>query len=370
MAYFNQLQGYMSNLKEGQAHMEDMKNEAINKKTTGIEDKFNAITQQAEGWGGAIAQAGIVWKHGRKVVERLGKAKADATTTPTTTTPDPTTTQVGGDGGGTGVEADHITQAANDARAGNLPDAAPYPAATPAPTPTPTPTPAQAPDPAIAPDPAANVLSPSRMVVRGANNQPPVQTGQGVNQGPDPALQRAGAGDQASSTDLAGLRGDQTLSRLFGRTGRPPPNPNTSSPTTNQGGAPRSSGDGRGGGANPNESNLADNAGTLGDDAGSMGSRVLAGVRQVASSVGGEAGGSSVMGAVNATLDSIPIIGEVIGIGTMIGGLIHGLHKGGEEVREGQAQSAGGSGSAQGGIASTKVFSGNTLGSGGGGYIA
>lgn len=352
MAYFNQLQGYMSNLKEGQAHMDDMKQEAINKKTAGIEDKFNAISQQAEGWGGAITSAGIVWKHGRKVMERLGKKgtqgdDASSTTTPSTTGSEGTTsnlTEVGAnDLQGLGNSADHIvSSAADDASTaiGNIADAIRT---------------------TLGVNPAAgdtNILNPTRMVVRGANNQAPTQTGQGVNQG-------ARAGDQATDADLAGLRGDSTIARA---TGGRAPNPTQTDPTQPSQ-ASRSAGDGRGGGAEPNESSLADNAGDLGDSAGSIGSRVASGVRSIATGLGADADGA-VMGAVNATLDSIPIIGELVGIGTLVGGLIHGLHKGGLDKRETAAQSAGGSGSAQGGIAATKVFQGNTLSSGGGGYIA
>ena len=353
MAYFNQLQGYMSNLKEGQAHMDDMKNEAINKKTAGIEDKFNAISQQAEGWGGAITQSGIVWKHGRKVLERLGKkGKTD------TTSGDGTGTGGGGSGtggGGTGTggggsaaevgsndlvgignNASHIastgTGAATPEEAiGNIGDAIR----------------AQL---GVNPITDTNVLNPGRMVVRAKNNVPAEQTGQGVNQG------------EATSQDLAGLRGDSTIARATGG-GRGAASQTPSST------APRSGGDGAGGGAAPNESTLAENAGDLGDSAGTIGSRVAGGIRSLASGVGVEADGA-VMGAVNATLDSIPIIGELVGIGTLVGGLIHGLHKGGLDKKESGAQSAGGSGSAQGGIAAAKVFAGNTLGSGGGGYIA
>jgi len=339
MAYFNQLQGYMNNLKEGQAHMDDMKNEAINKKTAGIEDKFNAITQQAEGWGGAITQSGIVWKHGRKVMERLGKKGTPATesdkgTGSTETAPATATEQVGAnDLVGMGNNAESIASSVgNDATSaiGNIADAIRA-------------------NLGVNPVNDANVLNPTRMVVRAQNNVAPSQTGQGVN--------------QATDTDLAGLRGDSTIARAIGKQKATQVNP--AEPAQ----APRSNGDGRGGGAEPNESSLANNAGGLGDSEISVGDRVAGGIRSIAKGLGADAEGS-VMGAVNATLDSIPIIGEVIGIGTMIGGLIHGLHKKGEEAREAGAQTAGGSGSAQGGIASSKVFAGNTLGSGGGGYIA
>jgi hypothetical protein len=340
MAYFNQLQGYMSNLKEGQAHMDDMKNEAINKKTAGIEDKFNAISQQAEGWGGAITQSGIVWKHGRKVMERLGKkGQGDSTGSSTTTEPATTTpaNEVGAnDLQGLGNQADHIASSVEgDARTavGNIADAIRQ---------------------QLGVVPAAgdtNVLDAGRMVVRAANNKAPTQTGQGVNQGDDPLL--------------GGLRGDSTIARATGGGGARATQTNPTQPSQ----APRSNGDGRGGGAEPNESSLGDNVGSeLGDSAGSIGSRVASGIRRVAGAVGADEG--AVMGAVNTTLDSIPIIGELVGIGTLVGGLIHGLHKKGEDAREAGAQTAGGSGSAAGGIAASKVFTGNTLSSGGGGYIA
>ena len=68
----------------------------------------------------------------------------------------------------------------------------------------------------------------------------------------------------------------------------------------------------------------------------------------------------------DSVLDSIPIIGEIIGVGTLIGGLIHGLDKKGADAREAAARQGGGVAST-GGI-DTSVFKGNTLGSGGGGY--
>ena len=85
MAYFNQLQGYMSNLQEGINHENDVKQEYGNKLANTIEDKFNAISQQAEGWGGALTAAGTVWKHGRKVYRGLQSQSQAATDAATTT---------------------------------------------------------------------------------------------------------------------------------------------------------------------------------------------------------------------------------------------------------------------------------------------
>ena len=84
MAYFNQLQGYMSNLNESLNHENDVNAAEGDKKASTIEDKFNSITQQASGWGGALGTAGIIWKHGRKVVRSLqetSQAATDATST-------------------------------------------------------------------------------------------------------------------------------------------------------------------------------------------------------------------------------------------------------------------------------------------------
>ena len=367
MAYFNQLQGYMSNLKEGQAHMDDMKNEAINKKTAGIEDKFNAISQQAQGWGGAITGGGIVWKHGRKVIERLGKAKQDATsggdgtsaTTSTATSSEATTsnlTEVGAnDFAGIGNAADHIASSAGSigdrvasgissvvkgigAGADSVGGAAA----------------AVGGDGASGASSIAQTLNDARQAVGGSIN---VIKGSAVISG-----QVAGGGTSGANIgDAINASGKNIAAPLTDNL-----TPSNINLATRTGG--RSAGDGAGGGAAPNEGSLADNAGDLGDTAGSIGSRVASGVRSIATGLGADADGA-VMGAVNATLDSIPIIGELVGIGTLVGGLIHGLHKGGENSKEAAAQGAGGSGSAAGGIA-TKVFQGNTLGGGGGGYIA
>ena len=368
MAYFNQLQGYMSNLKEGQAHMDDMKNEAISKKTNTLQEKFEHITQQAEGWGGAITQSGIVWKHGRKVIERLGKAKQDATsggdgtsaTTSTATSSEATTsnlTEVGAnDFAGIGNAADHIASSAGsigDRVASGISsvvrgigaDAGGAAAAVGG-------------DGASGASSIAQTLNDARQAVGGSIK---VIKGSAVISGQVAGGGTSGAniGDaiNASGRNIAAPLTDTTATSL-----------STTAPDLTRTGG-RSAGDGAGGGAAPNEGSLADNAGDLGDSAGSIGSRVASGVRSIATNLGADADGA-VMGAVNATLDSIPIIGEMVGIGTMIGGLIHGLHKKGLAAKDAGAQVIGGSGSAAGGIASNKVFSGNTLSSGGGGYIA
>ena len=71
------------------------------------------------------------------------------------------------------------------------------------------------------------------------------------------------------------------------------------------------------------------------------------------------------MGGMDAALDGIPVIGEIVGIGSLIGGLIHGLDKKGEEAKASAAEQQGGT---FGGGLDTSVFKGNTLSSGGGGY--
>ena len=364
MAYFNQLQGYMSNLKEGQAHMDDMKNEAISKKTNTLQEKFEHITQQAEGWGGAITQSGIVWKHGRKVIERLGKAKQDATsggdgtsaTTSTATSSEATTsnlTEVGAnDFAGIGNAADHIASSAGsigDRVASGIRSVAKGIGAD-----TGGAAAAVGGDGASGASSIAQTLNDARQAVGGSIK---VIKGSAVISG-----QVAGGGTSGANIgDAINASGRNIAAPLTDNL-----TPSNINLATRTGG--RSAGDGAGGGAAPNEGSLADNAGDLGDTAGSIGSRVASGVRSIATGLGADADGA-VMGAVNATLDSIPIIGELVGIGTLVGGLIHGLHKGGENSKEAAAQGAGGSGSAAGGIA-TKVFQGNTLGGGGGGYIA
>jgi hypothetical protein len=85
---------------------------------------------------------------------------------------------------------------------------------------------------------------------------------------------------------------------------------------------------------------------------------------EIANVVGGVA--SKVMGGMNAALDGIPVLGEVVGIGSLIGGLIHGLDKKKENAAVGRADTSVG-GTVGGGL-DTSVFKSATLGASGGGY--
>ncbi len=418
MAYFNQLQGYMSNLQEGVNHENDVKQSQVAQKVQGIQQKFEAVSQQAEGWGGAISQAGIVWKHGRKVVERLGKAAQDAkkaaqgasgdgTTPPTTTTPTTTTTPATGapDAAGGATPAD--IQAAQDAAAAAAQGggggaasaaagagAAPAPPAAPTPTPTPTPTPAPAPDPAAAGAGAGDAGGGGGGSIAQGLNDARLAAGGTIRVAGQPVTSMA----SGVSTTGSGAVQLPTI-------GAPPaPLAPDAVVATQQNiaAAGAGAGGGAGGGA------AGGGAATAGTDAatdaaaqaaaaaaaaanagGSVVNTVASGVNTIAagvntaaqtatdaaaaaasaaSSAGGAAAGAAtgVMGAVNLTLDSIPIIGEVVGIGTLIGGLIHGLHKKGLDNKDAQAAPTGSI--ATTGI-DTSVFRGNTLGQSGGGTV-
>ena len=296
MAYFNQLQGYMSNLQEGINHENDVKQEYGDKLATTIEDKFNNISQQAEGWGGALTAAGTVWKHGRKVYRTLqsqGQAATDAATTTAETT--------GGD-----------VAAAAQTAAGNIADAAG----------------AQAAGGRIS-------VATGRSVIAGQQTSTTsVNMGNAINQARATG-QVAGqtGGSAAGGAPAAPITGQAAQTNIAAQT-------QTAAPTANP-----TAGGNAGGRAVTDADAVVNDTDTL---------------TQTVSNIG-----SKVMGGMDAALDGIPVIGEIIGIGSLIGGLIHGLDKKNEEAKASSATQQGGT---VGGGIDTSVFKGNTLGSGGGGY--
>jgi len=86
MSYFNEINGYLSSLKESQANEATMANEMANKKAQTIEDKFNSINSSIESAGGIMVAGAEGWFKGRKILEKLGKAaKGKSGSTPTGT---------------------------------------------------------------------------------------------------------------------------------------------------------------------------------------------------------------------------------------------------------------------------------------------
>ena len=74
MSYFNEINGYLSSLKESQNNEAQMANEMANKKAQTIEDKFNSINSSIESAGGILVAGADGWFKGRKILEKLGKA--------------------------------------------------------------------------------------------------------------------------------------------------------------------------------------------------------------------------------------------------------------------------------------------------------
>ena len=81
MSYFNEINGYLSSLKESQANEATMANENASKKAQSIEDKFSSINSSIESAGGILVAGAEGWFKGRKILEKLGKAVKGKTPT-------------------------------------------------------------------------------------------------------------------------------------------------------------------------------------------------------------------------------------------------------------------------------------------------
>lgn len=74
MSYFNEINGYLSSLKESQNNEATMANEMASKKAQSIEDRFSSINSSIESAGGIMVAGADGWFKGRKILEKLGKA--------------------------------------------------------------------------------------------------------------------------------------------------------------------------------------------------------------------------------------------------------------------------------------------------------
>ena len=92
MSYFNEINGYLSSLKESQANEASMANEMAGKKAQSIEDKFSSINSSIESAGGIMVAGAEGWFKGRKILEKLGRA-GKGKSTPSSTGTDITTPQ-------------------------------------------------------------------------------------------------------------------------------------------------------------------------------------------------------------------------------------------------------------------------------------
>ncbi len=281
MSYFDTLQGYMGNMKESQDHEASMVSEQQDKKAQGIQQKFEAISQQASGWGGAVTATGLAFKWGLKVYKGGGTGTGGAGSTTTTTT----TSSVKP----TGAGESSTSEADLSSVVGLKP-------------------PAQFAD---APSTSIRVSKGKgrAKTTEDGTTQQPVAPEDLANAGIKPPLQDATQFQSNTSENIANIIHPK--------------------------GSAGTAGDGAGGGAGGDAGDLASNAGkttrtlaNTGDDLASMGEDVAnVASRTITTAVNTVAQiGEKVATGV---ADAIPVIGEVVGIGTMIGGLIHGLHKGG-----------------------------------------
>ena len=393
MSYFSELQGYMNNLQEGQNHEQDINEEAANKKTQTIEDKFNAVTQAAEGWGGAIAQGGILWKHGRKVIQKIADAKSKIDAEQQAASADHAANQE------TPLDPQGNTQTAQEYAARQLSDQ-------------------QTAD-AIKAQYAPKGKAPARSEEEGGGEPAATEAGEGGGGGGGAAATEETTAtqsairvanqtqlDPASRTQFAPSKSEFTTTQEstgteFGEATETNIAQSSMRSVTTIGGRLLGKGGGSGSAANGELANgtLAENAaggieqsaesggGALGNFMSGV-NKLVQGTKTAASQLSGAAAGD--VGDVTTTLvgsgsggsggalggalgaiggaDAIPIIGGIIGIGTMIGGLIHEIHKNHEEAMEQRASEDGGT-SARTGIDTNTTLAGGG-GSAVGSYIA
>lgn len=281
MSYFNTLQGYMGNLQEAQNHEQSMNQEQQDKKATGIQQKFEAISQQAEGWGGALTTGGLAWKQGLKVY-KSAKGIVSGQTTPSSVKP-------------TGAGETSTSEA----------------------------------DLGAVPPPPRGVGGSSEADMRAGSIQGKARTQALEDRGMTADNDLASAGIKPALQDVQGFQSNTSdvIARVI-------------APRSAGDGA----GGGAGGDAGNLASNAGATSRTVantGNDLSSMGEDLASSAsRTIASTVGAGVKVGAEIGEKVATtaMDAIPVIGEVVGIGTMIGGLIHGLHKGGLADKMAQAQ--------------------------------
>ncbi len=108
MSYFDQLNSYMTGLNEATSTENSMKQEQISSKTSDIEDQFNQVVSKIEGVGGSITGLGGAFQLGRKVYKKVLLTKAKQAKAKTGTDPDGTTTNGGGGSNGSGDSTDNI----------------------------------------------------------------------------------------------------------------------------------------------------------------------------------------------------------------------------------------------------------------------
>ena len=360
MAYFQQLQGYMDDMSSAQSHEKDVAQGEIDKKVSTIQEKFEAVSQQAEGWGGALVGAGQAWKLGRKVYKSI---KATNETSGSAGSSGATGTGAGAESGDIPLSGGFTKVASKATVEGHM-----------------------AMDDTVPLDNSESLIARGGKAIKSAVSDA------------DGAVSSSGAGATSDALNIAKpLVGETGVDTdLVARLG-------ASALQTGAGGAGGSNvigdvlagarnlatkGAGAGaGGAEDLTANLASKAtsvmNNISDLKGALGrgiSAVRSGVTQATTTatttgagVGEDVGatvGKSILERIGASsfADAVPVVGEVVGVASLIGGLIHGLHKKGEEAKTAQATTTTGGGIARGAIDIGSISS--NLGGGGGGYVA
>ena len=370
MAYFQQLQGYMDDMNSAQTHEKDVQQGEIDKKVSTIQEKFEAVSQQAEGWGGALVGAGQAWKLGRKVYKSI---KATNETSGSAGSSGATGTGAGaGAGEGTAGTGEiplsgGFTKVASRATVEGhmaMDDTTPL-------------------------DNSSSLLARGGKAIKSAVNDADGSVSSSGAGATSDALNIAKplVGESGVDTDLVARLGASALQTGAGGAGGSNVIGDVLAGAKNL--ATKGLGAGAGG-AEDLTANIASRASSvmnnINDLKGALG-RGMSAVRNGVSTVRGAVQGGASAGAgagedVGATIgksilervgassfaDAVPVIGEVIGIGSLIGGLIHGLHKKGEDAKMAGASAGGGGGIARGAIDIGSI--GSNLGGGAGGYVA
>jgi hypothetical protein len=371
MTYFDTLQGYMSNMNEAQDHEMSMNKEQQDRKEKTLEDKFNSISSQAEGWGQALTQVGVAWKMGNKVAknakEIAGKVKdaagkvKDAAQGKTGTTEESTANVKPSGAGETATSEgdlvplsktpvrDAIQQKIRDNQTKASEDSTPSGGQSGGGAP------AQPTSASDVPPSADGIKVPSQNKL-GKRRIEPEDDDEPNGGAAPPSLSESGISAPLQNAQSFQSNTSDNLANII-------------HPKANSGTA----GDGAGGGGGQ-AATLADNVGTsAATDVNAMGTSAAAAVSDtlnVASRAAGATTAAATEGltgltgaataattaatgvakvAAEGAMDVMPVIGEAVGIATIIGGLIHGLHKGGMMDKMAKIQESGGE-TARGGL--------------------
>ena len=401
MSYFNEINGYLSSLKESQANEASMANEMAGKKAQSIEDKFSSINSSIESAGGIMVAGAEGWFKGRKILEKLGRA-GKGKSTPSSTGTDITTPQTKSSG---------MTTQTKDATLGDKP-------------------------PSVGDSDLTELGSKTINTSASTDGRISVpkqglkrnDTSTKANNNPAPEADSAGASDGLVGAPLTGSTDAKIVSPLsaedienlkagyarttFNRgldplssntiasadTGKnisslaqdavskaplqppPPAKPALGTKTTTQTNGSTEGGGGSGGGSGgevPSSSiktSLPDGSLPDSGDIDGITSSITNTIKQKGSQIlkdGADSLGvdtDAIMGAANTALDGIPIVGEIFGIGTMIAGLARDLGDKGNVNKKANEASSSVVSSARGAVDTANVASSGatTMGS----YIA